>query len=347
MSRSRIAAAVLCVTLGATVAVRADVREDQKTKFQLAGAIGKLVNMFGGRGAREGVDSTVAVKGNRKSTITGDNGQIVDLTEEKIYDLDLKRKTYTVVTFAEFRRRMEEAKKKAEEDARKAEAERKDSPKEAPPAEARKEEPQVDVDFDVRNTGETKMLNGFNTHQSIMTITVREKGKTLEQSGGLVMTTDLWLTPRTAAMNEVQEFDLKYAQKLLGPVVAGASPRDMASAMAMYPQMKPALERMRTETTKLDGTPILTTITMDAVASAEDAAAQKKQSDTDSRPSPAKGIGGLLGGLAKKTARKDDEPAKSRATFLTTSVEVVKLTTDVSAADVALPAGFTEAKQDR
>ena len=83
---------------------------------------------------------------------------------------------------------------------------------------------------------------------------------------------------------------------------------------------------------------------MDAVASAEDAAAGKKQSDADSRPSTAKGIGAMLGGLAKKTAPKNDEPAKSRATFLTTSVEVLKLTTDVSAADVALPAGFTESK---
>ena len=109
MSRSRIAAAVLCVSLGSAGAVRADVREDQKTKFQLAGVIGKMVNMFGGKGAREGVDSTVAVKGDRKSTITGDTGQIVDLAEEKIYDLDLKKKTYRVTTFAEFRRQMEEA----------------------------------------------------------------------------------------------------------------------------------------------------------------------------------------------------------------------------------------------
>src|SRR3954447_13926352 len=95
MSRSRIAAAaVMCVVLGSIGVVRADVREDQKTKFQLAGVLGKVVNIFGGRGARDGVNSTVAVKGNRKSTITGDTGQIVDLDEEKIYDLDLKRKTY-------------------------------------------------------------------------------------------------------------------------------------------------------------------------------------------------------------------------------------------------------------
>jgi hypothetical protein len=195
----------------------------------------------------------------------------------------------------------------------------------------------------VKTTDETKIVNGFDTRRSIMTVTVREKGKTLEQSGGLVGTTDIWLAPKMAAMNEVQEFDLKYAQMLYGPIVAGASPQDMAAAMAIYPHIKPALERLRTEGGKLEGTPILTTITMDAVRSAEQVAAEKQQASADSRPPTNKGIGGLLGGLAKAAARKDEEP-KARTTFLTTSVEVLKLTTDVAAADVAVPAGFTETK---
>jgi len=36
-------------------AVRADVRTDQKTKFQLGGALGRVLTMFGGKGAREGI----------------------------------------------------------------------------------------------------------------------------------------------------------------------------------------------------------------------------------------------------------------------------------------------------
>ncbi|MEO7158871.1 MAG: hypothetical protein ABI039_14995, partial [Vicinamibacterales bacterium] len=62
--------------------------------------MGKLVNMFGGKGAREGVTSMVAVKGNRKAMMSDSSGQIIDLTEEKVYDLDVKKKTYTVTTFA-------------------------------------------------------------------------------------------------------------------------------------------------------------------------------------------------------------------------------------------------------
>ena len=99
MSRSRIAVALAaCLALASTQALKADVRTDQKTKFQLAGALGKVVNFFGGKAARDGVTSTVALKGNRMMTTTGEStGQIIDLSEEKIYDLDLKKKQYKVV----------------------------------------------------------------------------------------------------------------------------------------------------------------------------------------------------------------------------------------------------------
>ena len=107
---------VSALALLSTQVLRADVRSEQKTKFQLAGALGKVVNFFGGSAARDGVTSTVAVKGNRMMTTSGTTtGQIIDLGEEKIYDLDLRRKQYTVLTFAQYRQRIEDAAKKAQE----------------------------------------------------------------------------------------------------------------------------------------------------------------------------------------------------------------------------------------
>jgi len=337
MRRSQ-SAAVLAAALALAFAqaVRADVRTDQKTKFQLGGALGRVLTMFGGKGARDGVVSTVAVKANRKMTLNEVNGQIIDLSEEKIYDLDVRKKTYRVTTFEELRRQMEEARRKAEEDARKQEP---SSGSEAPKAQDGK---QMEVDFEVKNTGETKTINGFDTHQAIATVTVREKGKTVEQSGGLIMTTDLWLAPRIAAMKEIQDFDVKYAQKLYGPMIAGASPQEMANALALYPLMKPALTKWATEAGKVEGTPIVTTVTMDAVKSPEQLA-DERQTGQDDKLSNARSVGGLLGGLARKAAKKDDEP-KARATFMTTTNELLKVTTSVTADDIAIPVGFKEAK---
>jgi len=324
----------------ASYTVRADVRSDEKTHVEFAGMLGHFVSMFGGKAAHEGVTSTVAVKGDRMSRMNDLTGQIVDLAEEKVYDLDLKKKSYRVTTFDELRRRMEEAKKKAEEDARKAEGKETQTAS-APP------ENNVEVDVNMKNTGEKKTINGFDTRESVMTITVREKGKTLEQGGGLVMTADMWLAPKIAAMKEITDFQVRYAQKLYGPMVVGASAEQMAAAMALYPMMKQAMARMTVEGPKLDGTPVMTTITMDSVKSAEQVAAEAKKTESESKPNVSGGVGGLIGGFGKKMAAKKmggDEAAKPRTTFMTGTTEVLKVVTDVAAADVAVPAGFKEGR---
>jgi len=333
--------AVAILTLAGLVlsasAIHADVRSDEKSRVEFAGMLGRMVNLFGGKAAREGVLSTVAVKGDRKAVLGDANGQIIDLNEEKIYSLDLKKKTYTVVTFAELRRQMEEARKKAEEEAKKA-------PEAEKPAERDPNQKEVEVDFDVKDTGEKKAINGFDTHQVIMTITVREKGKTLDQSGGLVLTSDMWLAPKIAAMQEVAAFDLKYAQKLYGPMVSGVSASQMAAALATYPMLKDAMEKMRTEGAKLEGTAIQTTVTTEAVKSAEQLA-QESKTAAESKPSGGGGLSGRLGGMiAKKIGPKTDDAAKPRATFMTMNTEVLKIATTVAAEDVAVPAGFKETK---
>jgi len=329
------------LTLAACVlsssSIRADVRADEKSRVEFAGVLGRMVNIFGGKAAREGTASTIAVKGDRKATLNADTGQIVDLAEEKIYNLDLKRKTYTVTTFAELRRRMEEAKKKAEDSARKEQSKEQTKPEPA------KTENNLEVDFDVKNTGQKKTINGFDTHEVVMTITMREKGKTLDEGGGLVMTSDMWMAPKIAAMNDIAAFDLRYAQKLYGPMVAGASPEEMAAALALYPMMAPAMARMRTEGAKMDGTAIMTTVTMDGVKSADQLAAEQKEHDSDGKPPVSGGIGGLVGGLARRAAQKKMESdPKSRATVMTITNEVLKVVTDVAPADVAIPGGFSQ-----
>jgi len=289
------------------------------------------------------------VKGDRKATMGDSTGQIIDLAEEKVYDLDLKKKSYKVTTFAELRRQFEEAQRKAEEDAKREEKTEKGKPAEPDP-----NAKEMEVDFDVKNTGQKKTINGFDTHEAIMTITVREKGKTLEQSGGMVITSDLWLVPTIKALKEVTDFDIRYAQKLYGSMIGGVSAQQMAAAMALYPMLKQGLTRMSSEASKMDGTSIQTTTTMDAVKSAEqmqqDAkSATSTQDDNDAKPQG--GLSGAVGGLLARRMKKNNDDAskeggkdKARTTFMTTTHEVLKVGTDVTPADLAIPAGFKESK---
>jgi hypothetical protein len=314
----------------------ADVRSDEKTHVEFSGMIGRMAGMLGGKSAREGLTSTVAVKGDRKATLSEASGQIVDLMEEKVYDLDIKKKNYRVTTFAELRKRMEEARKKTAENAAK-EQDRQPEPD--------KNQKQMEIDFNVRNTGEKKAINGFDTHQVVMTVTVREKGKKLEESGGMVLTSDMWLAPKIAAMKEVAEFDARYAKALYGSMLAGVSPEQIGMALAMYPAMKDAIAKMNVEGGKIDGTAILTTTTTESVKSAAQLAEEAKGQDDNTAASPAGGLSGALGGFAKKAMKKKPEGGpQARSTIFTSTHEVLKVATDVAAADVAVPAGFKESK---
>jgi hypothetical protein len=334
--RNAVTTAALIALAGAS-SLHADVKTEERMKFELGGMLGKMVNLFGG--GNDGTVTTVAVKGPRQSIMSDTVGQVIDLSEEKVYQLDIKRKTYRVMTFAQIRQQMEEARAKAEKAMREEQAKQKEDA-----AAAQKQvQDSMEIDLDVRKTGQSRTINGHNTNQVLVVVTVREKGKTLDQSGGLQITTDMWMAPQSPAMKEIVDFQMQYAQKLYGPMIQGASPQDMAAAMAIYPMLKPALEKMNAEKDKVEGTAILTTVRVEAVKSAEQFAQEQKQRAEANKPSVSGGVGGLIGGLARRAAQKkvEGEP-QPRAMVMTTTSEVLKIATDVAAGDVAIPAGFKQ-----
>ena len=322
-----IALPIVALTAGPAMA---EVKTREKTHVSLGGMMGKMFNLFGGKAAKEGVVATTAVKGNRKATMNESSGQIIDLSEEKIYDLDMKKRTYEVTTFEELRRRMREARERAEKDAAKEQGKEEKQAQNEP-------QKQYEVDFDVKETGQKKQLAGYDTREVVMTITVREKGKTLEEAGGVVMTADSWLGPKIAALNEVADFDMRYWKQLQGPEAMGMSAEQMATVIAMFPAVKQAMERMQKEGPKLQGTPLAVTTKVEGVKSKEQAAAQ--QEDTGKSP------GGLAGRFMRKVAKKDDsESGGNRSVIFTSEHEVQEVQTSVAAADLAIPDGFKEKK---
>ena len=321
---ARIAIVALPLVMLAAATMYADVKTTDRTTVKFEGMLGRMFNLFGGGKPAEG---TTAVKGSRKATIRDASGQIIDLSEEKVYDLDMKKKTYSVTTFEELRRRMRESQEKAKKEAEKEEGK---------PQEAQKPTKEVEVDFDVKNTGEKKQIAGYDAHETIVTITVREKGMTLEQSGGLVLTNDIWLGPKIPQLKELSDFDVKYWKALQGPEAVAMSAEQMAAMVAMFPLVSKAMDRMQKEGDKLSGTPLDTTTTVESVKSKD------QLTDAQASSSNSKGGGGLGGMLAKKIMKQ--EPPKARSTIATTHHEVLEVSTSVTAADVGIPADFKEKK---
>jgi hypothetical protein len=325
MKRSVIAA-VVCTAL-AVPALRADVKTRQKTTFALEGIMGGLVRTFGGKAAKEGITSDVALKGNRKLSISDLSGQIIDLSEQKVYTLDVKKKEYKVQTFAEIRAEFEKAKADAEKQAKDVKPEDKEKADQAAK--------QMEFEINVKKTGEKKSLAGYDTEEAVVTVTGHEKGKTLEDGGGFVMTSDMWMAPKIAALDELGQFQLKYMRAVYGEAFV-ADMQQMASVMAMYPSFKTMATQMQTEGQKLQGTPVSTTIVFEAVKSAE----QMKASDSQKDSGGGGGLGGMLG---KKLMGNRAQPAQ-RTKVMTTTNDMLSVATSVSAADVAMPDGYKEKK---
>ena len=309
----------------AASSLTADIKTQEKTTFQMGGALGGLINKLAGDAAKDGVVSSVAVRGTRKMTANEQSGRIIDLAEEKVYDIDYRRKEYRVTTFAELRKRWQDAQAKAKKDAEEAKKEEPD------PLEGK----QYEVSFDVKQTGQTKAIAGHNTREVILTITVHEKGKTLEDGGGMVMTNDLWIAPKISQMDEIGAFDLKFAKAIYGDAMPGMDAAQMSMLLASYPAFKEMSEKMAAEAKKLEGTPLANTTTLEAVKSAE-------QMKGASQPAQSSG-GGLAGRLAARMAPKP-KPTEQKTKAFSSSGETLSISMTVTDADLALPAGFKEKK---
>ncbi|MBN1570157.1 MAG: hypothetical protein JXA73_20105 [Acidobacteria bacterium] len=337
MRREFIKVLLLTFGLSASAAVLwAEVKTEEKSQFKMEGMMGRMMGMFGGKAAKEGVVNTVAVKGNRRMTITENTGELVDLSEEKIYNVDFKKKNYQVMTFEEMRRRLKEAQEQAAKAAKEGGEERQPG------------EIQMEFDFSLKETGQKRTINGYDCREVLMTITGHEKGKSIDESGGMVMTAHSWIGPDIPGIKEISDFNMRYAKALGEGFYPGGSGEQMAMASAMYPGMKDMIGKMQTENVNMEGAQILTEMVMESVRSkAQMAQAEKQEGDSsEGGISSVRGLGGMLGrrlGRKKEAAPDPNKPA-NRSTILTMNHELLKVSTDVSDADVSIPEGFKEKK---
>jgi hypothetical protein len=230
--------------------------------------------------AREPIVTTVAVKGNRMVHASAHHASVIDLDSETITDINLDKKQYSVMTFAQMKQMMEEMsqKMKSSRDSQKA-----------------------DLQFKVsaKDTGEKKSIAGYDTHEMILTMEMQGTDQETGNKGGMVITSDMWIAPKASGYNEVADFQKRMAQKLdwtpNGMGMMGARP-DMAKGMA----------ELAKESSKLSGMPVFQIVKMGAHAEQAQGgqpAAQQQQDQQSDKPS----LGSLLGG--KFGRKKKDESA--------------------------------------
>ncbi len=299
---------------------------------QMTGGIAFNALKLGGpltRKAREAQISTVSVKGNRMVTTRKDAATVIDLDKESITEINLEKKTYSVVTFAQMKAAMDKAMADA------AKREKKDQAK-----------GEIKFKISAKATGKTKTVGGLNAKQLRIAMEVEGKDKESGQTGAMNLLTDAWMAP-VAGYEEVKAFELKMAQKLGAIFRPGMEQQALAQ-----PDMVQGMAQAAREMAKVDGVPVQNIVRMggsiadlQAVADAPPEADKPKQSTG----AAVAGIAGRLGGFGRK---KEDKPEEQQAEpgstmlFEMTTERSMFSTAAVDASKFEIPAGFKEQQSD-
>jgi len=264
----------------------ADVTRRATTTLVFKGAMGTAMKLVGGS---RPITTVNYYKGSLlRSDILDKKGnvdqtQIIDLDREVFISIDHKKKTYTEMTFDEWRAMMNKQMEQVKENSRK------------------QGETTTERSFkvDVSRTGETKEVSGYTAEKTILTlmanVATSQEGEAAQ--GRMTVTSSLWMAKSVKGADEMKRFQKNLRKKL--DMASGS--RAMASMMDAIaqnnPQLAEAAKKLEKESVKLSGTPLETHEIYEM-----EGAADKKSEGTG-----ASGVGGArkaIGGLLKKAAKK-------------------------------------------
>ena len=276
------------------------------------------------------------VHGNQKAVVSKDSTEITDLDRETITHIDTIHKTYTVMTFAQMRQAIADMPKQMEQ----AQAQ----VKEAQAQQAQQPTTDLKTSFDVsaKNTGVTKEINGLTAQEQVVTMQMHITDPNAPSTEAVnsmtyVITTDAWIAPDPPEVKEIQDFDMRMGQKLMGGMDLSAWKAQMSQNAGMAqlfggkPGSAEAMAQMSKELAKLKGTRVMEVTRMGGSGTGPGVAQDSTQNTAQAAPAPApansSGAAGIFGsalgssalGAFHKKKAATPPPADAPATTTTTS----------------------------
>ena len=301
--------------------------------------------------AREPIQSTVAIKGNRMVHLSKDRATVTDLDNETITEINFPKKTYSVVTFAEMKQAMEDAMQRMKNAPQQSQQQQ--------PEQKQQTDVKTDFKIDIKETGQSREIAGIQAKEFILTMQLEGTDQKSGNKGAMVMTSDMWLAKKIPGYDEVRDFHKRMAAKMAwSPDTSGMN------ALMGRPDMARAMENMRKEGAKMDGIPILTVMKMAGTAEGQPDGSDSQttsqqstqQSTQQSKPKTDLGsvLGGKLGGFGGfGRKKKQDEPVQSSSApppsgNTSGSASLIEMTTETSGfsnapvdpSKLSVPAGF-------
>jgi hypothetical protein len=274
----------------------------------------KTVGVFSSQARHMGdpVVSTIYLKDNRLANVAAESVQIIDLDKETVTQVDVAKKTYTVMTFAQMKQAMEDARAKMQQQAAKQQSQQ---PAASPDAQNVK----MSYDVKVRETGAQKQISGLDSKEAIMTMMMNATDTKTQQSGNMAITNDMWMVPSVPGYDQVRDFYKRFAAKMSDASLGLGY--DFSKMLAQNPGAGQALNDMAAEMQKLKGVPIMQVMRMGTTANGQPLpAASEAPLPADASPAaPSSGqvaksaMGSMLssrfGGFGKKKNDSPDQPS--------------------------------------
>lgn len=277
----------LVVCLGA-LPVRADFsyQEDSKLTGGALAAVMKFAGAFS-RQAREPMVSHVYVKSHRMARVHAHSADIIDADKETITHVDFDHKTYSVMTFAQFREQMEQMQNQVKQ---KTEEEKQKNPDAA------------NVDMQVKvaanPTGQTKDIDGLSAKEVVMTMSLQGTDPKTGQTGSIDVKSDMWMAS-VPGYEQVRD-----VHKLIGEKI-GFVPGGSGLFTAQRPDLSKDMGELYKEMAKMDGMPVDTVVQMGGSGTGNGTGADSTASSNQSQSAPTPSVSdaarsaalGRLGGL--------------------------------------------------
>jgi hypothetical protein len=315
----------------------------QETANITGGMVAGMMKVAGvfSKQAREPIQSTISVKGDRMLRRSTTHASVIDLASQTITNIDLQKKTYSVMTFDEMQQMLEQMQQRMKKG-------------------GDNQQPQVNFKVETNATGKTKQVGGIDCKEMILKMTMEGTDEKTGQKGGMAITTDMWIGPGIAGYKEVRDFYRRMAEKI------NWTPG--GNMFMSNPDASKGMAEVYKEASKIDGVPVQQMITMGAegmqpAAGAQptsDSQQQQPQQPPAERPSVGNALGSALGGkfgISRKKTSSDAPPpsnTSSNASGNGTPGSLLEMTTELSSfsqapvddSQFAVPAGFKKVEPD-
>lgn len=324
-------------------AATADFSYQEKTQIT-GGSLLKMMRFIPGAGKmKEPIYTQVYVQRNRMARVADREMDIIDLDKEQMMHVDLEKRTYSVITFDEFRRAMAAmAEKMSRQMGNK------------------NQQVVADMRLSVNEGGESKVIQGLPAKLMKLQLEMDLKDQKSGQTLTTTIETDEWRTPEVAGYEQLHAFQQAFALKLgIGPEAM----KTMQLAM-MQPGSSEGMARLAKEAAKLQGVPLvqvmrmkgmgldLPDIDMPSGAELGGAAAESVAGAALGRLGRLGGLGGF--GRKKKQEEPPPPPKKTDEAKKGESGVLLEATTEnsnfssgaVDAAKFTVPAGFKEVEHE-